>query len=155
MVKQRESQIKKLQADMQQQNEFHASDMRYTKLQMQSVINDKQRTIDKILHWFPIVGEYLRIEKECFEHGFNEEQTDKLIHSQPLTFRGYLQADKRSPRIWAESVTAQIVKMAKDKLQLTIEHSPIVQWIKQQAERAKQERLIEEQKMSNHHGFHL
>ena len=51
VVKQRESQINKLQADMQQQNEFHASDMRYTKLQMQSVINDKQRTIDKILHY--------------------------------------------------------------------------------------------------------
>ena len=155
VVKQRESQIKKLQADMQQQNEFHASDMRYTKLQMQSAINDKQRTIDKILRWFPIVGEYLRIEKECFEHGFNEEQTDKLVHGQALNFRGYLQADKRSPRVWAESVTAQIVKMAKDKLQLTVEQSPIVQWIKQQLERTKQVRQIEEQKMSNHHGFHL
>ena len=155
VVKQRESQINKLQADMQQQNEFHASDMRYTKLQMQSVINDKQRTIDKILRWFPIVSEYLRVEKECMEHGFNEEQTDKLVHGESLTFRGYLQADKRSPRVWAESVTAHIVKMAKDKLQLTIEQSPIALWIKQQVERTKQERQIEEQKMSNHHGFHL
>lgn len=155
VVKQRESQIKKLQADMQQQNEFHASDMRYTKLQMQSAINDKQRTIDKILRWFPIVGEYLRIEKDCFEHGFSAEQTDKLVHGQALNFRGYLQADKRSPRVWAESVTAQIVKMAKDKLQLTVEQAPIVQWIKQQLERTKQVRQIEEQKMSNHHCFHL
>ena len=155
VVKQRESQINKLQADMQQQNEFHASDMRYTKLQMQSVINDKQRTIDKILRWFPIVSEYLRVEKECMEHGFNEEQTDKLVHGESLTFRGYLQADKRSPRVWAESVTAHIVKMAKDKLQLTIEQSPIALWIKQQVERTKQERQNEEQKMSNHHGFHL
>ena len=140
---------------MQQQNEFHASDMRYTKLQMQSVINDKQRTIDKILRWFPIVSEYLRVEKECMEHGFNEEQTDKLVHGESLTFRGYLQADKRSPRVWAESVTAHIVKMAKDKLQLTIEQSPIALWIKQQVERTRQERQNEEQKMSNHHGFHL
>lgn len=129
VVKQRESQINKLQANMKQQNDFHASDMRYTKLQMQSVINDKQRTIDKILRWFPIVGEYLRIEKECFEHGFNEEQIDKLVHGQALKFRGYLQADKRSPRVWAESVTAQIVRIAKDKLQLTVEQSPIVQWV--------------------------
>ena len=151
VVKQRESQINKLQADMKQQNEFHASDMRYTKLQMQSAINDKQRTIDKILRWFPIVGEYLRIEKECFEHGFNEEQTDKLVHGQALNFRGYLQADKRSPRAWAESVTAQIVKKAKGKLQLTIEHSPIVQWIQQQLERSKSEK----QKVSNPRGFHL
>ena len=118
VVKQRDSQIIKLQADMQQQNEFHASDMRYTKLQMQSSINDKQRTIDKILRWFPIVGEYLRIEKECF------------------------------------SVTAKITRIAKDRLQLTVEQSPIVLWIQQQLERNQNKKIIEE-KVSNHHGFHL
>ena len=139
VVKQRESQINKLQADMKQQNEFHASDMRYTKLQMQSAINDKQRTIDKILRWFPIVGEYLRIEKECFEHGFNEEQTDKLVHGQALNFRGYLQENKRSAKVWAESVTAKVIKIAKDKLQLTVEQSPIIQWIQQQLKIEKQE----------------
>ena len=155
VVKQRDSQIIKLQADMQQQNEFHASDMRYTKLQMQSVINDKQRTIDKILRWFPIVGEYLRIEKECFEHGFNEEQTDKLVHGQALNFRGYLQENKRSAKVWAESVTAKVVRITKDKLHLTVEQSPIVQWIQQQLEYSKKEKIVEEQKMSNHHGFHL
>ena len=155
VVKQRESQINKLQANMKQQNDFHASDMRYTKLQMQSVINDKQRTIDKILRWFPIVGEYLRIEKECFEHGFNEEQTDKLVHGQALNFRGYLQENKRSAKVWAESVTAKVVRITKDKLQLTVEQSPIVQWIQQQLEYSKKEKIVEEQKMSNHHGFHL
>ena len=154
-IKQRDSQIDKLKTDMKQQNEFHASDMRYTKLQMQSVINDKQRTIDKILRWFPIVGEYLRVESECLLHGFSEEQTDKLVHGQALNFRGYLQADKRSPRVWAESVTAHIVKMAKDKLQLTVEQSPIVQWIQQQLERDKREHNIEEMKKTNQQGFHL
>ena len=154
VVKQRDSQIIKLQADMQQQNEFHASDMRYTKLQMQSVINDKQRTIDKILRWFPIVGEYLRVESECLLHGFSEEQTDKLVHGQALNFRGYLQADKRSPRVWAESVTAQIVKIAKDKLQLTVEQSPIVQWIQQQIKKNKQEEKMREGKNIGQ-GFHI
>ena len=154
VVKQRESQIKKLQADMQQQNEFHASDMRYTKLQMQSVINDKQRTIDKILRRFPIVGEYLRVESECLLHGFSEEQTDKLVHGQAFIFRGYLQADKRSPRVWAESVTAQIVKIAKDKLQLTVEQSPIVQWIQQQIKNNKQEEKMREGKNIGQ-GFHI
>jgi hypothetical protein len=88
-------------------------------------------------------------------HGFSEEQTDKLVHGQALKFRGYLQADKRSPRIWAENVTAQIVKMTKDKLQLTVEQSPIVQWIQQQLERSKKEKIVEEKKVSNNHGFHL
>ena len=72
-IKQRDSKIDKLKADMKQQNDYHADDMRYTKLQMQGAIDDKQRTIDNILRWFPIVGEYLRVEKECLMHGFSAE----------------------------------------------------------------------------------
>ena len=85
--------------------------------------------------------------------GFSSVQTDKLVHGESLTFRGYLQADKRSPRIWAESVTAQIIKMAKNKLQLTVEQSPIVQWIQQQLKHEKQER--HEQEATHSRGFHL
>lgn len=152
-IKQRDSQINKLQADMKQQNDYHADDMRYTKLQMQGAIDDKQRTIDKILRWFPIVGEYLRVEKECLMHGFSADQTDKLVHGQTLNFRGYLQADKRSPRVWAESVTANIIKIAKDKLQLTVEQSPITQWIQQRLQFEKQER--QERETTRNRGFHV
>ena len=151
----RDDLIKKLQSDAEQQKEWHAEDIRYTKLQMQKTINEQKRIINKILRWFPIVGEYLRVESECLMHGFSVEQTDKLVHGESLTFRGYLQADKRSPRVWAESVTAHIVKMAKDKLQLTVEQSPIVQWIQQQLERDKREHNIEEMKKTNQQGFHL
>ena len=155
VISKRDDQIKELQSDAEKQKEWHAEDMRYTKLQMQKTINEQERTINKILRWFPLVGEYLRVERECLMHGFSEEQTDKLVHGQALKFRGYLQADKRSPRVWAENVTAQIVKMTKDKLQLTVEQSPIVQWIQQQLERSKKEKIVEEKKVSNNHGFHL
>ena len=149
----RDDQIKRLQSEAEKQKEWHAEDIRYTKLQLEKIINEKQRTIDKILRWFPLVGEYLRVESECLMHGFSEEQTDKLVHGQVLKFRGYLQADKRSPRIWADSVTAQIVKMAKNKLQLTVEQSPIVQWIQQRLQFEKQER--QEQEATRKRGFHL
>ena len=149
----RDDQIKRLQSEAEKQKEWHAEDIRYTKLQLEKIINEKQRTIDKILRWFPLVGEYLRVESECLMHGFSEEQTDKLVHGQALKFRGYLQADKRSPRIWADSVTAQIVKMAKNKLQLTVEQSPIVQWIQQRLQFEKQER--QEQEATRKRGFHL
>ena len=151
----RDDLIKKLQSDAEQQKEWHAEDIRYTKLQMQKTINEQERTINKILRWFPIVGEYLRIESECLMHGFSAEQTDKLVHGQALKFRGYLQADKRSPRVWAESVTAQIVRIAKDKLQLTVEQSPIVQWVQKQLERNKKEECIEKQEATNHQKYHL
>jgi hypothetical protein len=65
-----------------------------------------------------------------------------------------LQADRLSPRVWAESVTANIIRIAKDKLQLTVEQSPIVQWIQQQLECNKNKKIVEE-KVLNHHGFHL
>lgn len=152
-VDNRDSQIKNLQKDAEQQKEWHAEDIRYTKLQMQKTINEQERTIKKILRWFPIVGDYLRVERECLMHGFSEEQTDKLVHGQALNFRGYLQADKRSPRVWAESVTTQIIKIAKDKLQLTVEQSPIVQWIQQRLQFEKQER--QEQEATRKRGFHL
>ena len=155
VISKRDDQIKELQSDAEKQKEWHAEDMHYTKLQMQKTINEQERTINKILRWFPLVGEYLRVERECLMHGFSEEQTDKLVHGQALKFRGYLQADKRSPRVWAESVTAQIVRIAKDKLQLTVEHSPIAQWIQQQLERNKKEQCIEKQKVSNHPKYHL
>ena len=74
-----------------------------------------------------------------------------LMKSKPIN-RGYLQADKRSPRVWAESVTAQIVKIAKDKLQLTIEQSPIIQWIQQQLERKQCE---EQKERKVHNSFRL
>jgi hypothetical protein len=154
-ISKRDDQIKKLQSEAEKQKEWHAEDIRYTKLQMQKTINEKQRSIDKILRWFPLVGEYLRVESECLMHGFSEEQTDKLVHGQTLKFRGYLQADKRSPRVWAESVTAQIIRMAKDKLQLTVEQSPIIQWIQQQLAWNNEERKMKKQNTSNHRGFHL
>ena len=154
-ISKRDDQIKELQSDAEKQKEWHAEDMRYTKLQMEKAINERQRTIDKILRWFPLVGEYLRVESECLMHGFSEEQTDKLVHGQTLKFRGYLQADKRSPRVWAESVTAQIVRMAKDKLQLTIEQSPIIQWIQSQVKSNKNLQVTEDHNTSNRRGFHL
>ena len=89
------------------------------------------------------------------EHGVNEEQTDKLVHGQALKFRGYLQADKRSPRVWAESVTAQIIRIAKDNLQLTVEQSPIIQWIQSQVKSKKNQQVTENQNTSNHRGFHF
>ena len=66
-----------------------------------------------------------------------------------------LQTDKRSPRVQTERVTAQIVRIAKDKLQLTVEQSPIVQWIQKQLKCNTQKQQTEEQKIAGHRGWHL
>ncbi len=151
----RDNQIVKLQAEMKQQVEWYADEMRHTKLQMQSIINDMQSTINKILHWFPIVGEYLRIEKECIKHGFSKEDTMKLICGNAVTFRGYLRLGGRNTDVWAEDVTAKVSKIGKDKLQLIVDQTPIIKWIHQQLERQNQEQLIEQQKVSNSNKYHI
>ena len=58
-ISKRDDQIKKLQSEAEKQKEWHAEDIRYTKLQMQKTINEQECTINKILRWFPFVGEYL------------------------------------------------------------------------------------------------
>ena len=151
----RDKQIKKMEADMKQQDVWHADEVRHTKLQMQSIINDMQSTIDKILQWFPIVGEYLRIERDCIKHGFSKEDALKLICGKAITFRGYLNLGNRNTDVWAENVTAKVLKISKDKLQLTVNQSPIAEWVQQQLGRKNQKRQIEDQKLSNSHGFKL
>ena len=47
------------------------------------------------------------------------------------------------------------MKIDKDKLQLTVNQSPIAEWIQQQLEQKKQKRQIEDKKLSNSHGFKL
>ena len=64
-------------------------------------------------------------------------------------------ADRRSPRVWAESITVKIVRIAKDKLQLTVEQSPIVQWLRMQSEHKENSRTLEEEKKSTGCLFHL
>ena len=151
----RDKQIVKLQADIKKHDEWHADEVRHTKLQMQSIINNMQSTIDKILRWFPIVGEYLRIERECIKYGFSKEDTLKLICVKAVAFRGYLNLGNRNTDVWAEKVTAKVTKIDKDKLELTVEQCPIVDWVQQQLECKNHERLIEQQRVSNSRGFHL
>ena len=61
----------------------------------------------------------------------------------------------RNTDVWAENATAKVLKIGKDKLQLTVEQTPIAEWIQQLLERKNHEHLIEQQKISNSCGFHL
>ena len=60
----------------------------------------------------------------------------------------------RNTDVWAENVTAKVLKMGNDKLQLTVEQSPINEWILQQIESANKERQNEKLRGLNH-SFHL
>ena len=149
----KDEQIEQLQRDMQKQQTQNSNDLQRTKEEMQKTIDGKQSTIDKILRWFPIVGEYLRIENECFRHGFTPDQTNKLLTGNPLKHTGWLRTDWRGTNVWADSVTAQVIHQAKQKLLLTIEQTPIGQWLNQQLEKRRMQR--EEQQQTQRRGHHL
>ena len=149
----KDEQIEQLQRDMQKQQTRNSNDLRRTKEEMQKTIDGKQSTIDKILRWFPIVGEYLRIENDCFKHGFTPDQTNKLLTGNPLRHTGWLRTDWRGANVWADSVTTQVIHQTKQKLLLTIDQTPIGQWLNQQLEKRHLQR--EEQQQAQRRGHHL
>jgi len=151
-VASRDRQIARLQKDIRQQKDHYASDIRMTERNMQNDLDSKQHTIDKILRWFPIVGEYLHIEDECLKYGFTEVQANKLLTGNPLVHTGWLRTDWQGTSVWAEKVTAQIIKEAKKRFVLTIENTPICQWLQQQLQKRLKECQKEEHSVVR--GFH-
>ena len=79
----------------------------------------------------------------------------KLICGNAVTFRGYLNLGKRNTDVWAENVTAKIIKDGKNKLLLTVEQCPIAEWIQQQLKQNSQKQQIEEKILSNSQHFKL
>lgn len=62
---------------------------------------------------------------------------------------------KRNTDVWAENVTAKIIKDGKDKLLLTVEQCHIAEWIQQQLKQKSQKQQIEEKILSNSQHFKL
>lgn len=87
--------------------------------------------LDKAYKWFPTFKQVLTLERECKEYGFNEEQTDKLVHGKPIQYNGWLHSNEYRRNALATNVAAQIVRDAKT-LVLQINDTSISQWFRVQ-----------------------
>ena len=70
--------------------------------------------------------------RECLEYGFNAEQTDKLLHGQPVNYSGLLHSNEYRRNALADNVNAQVIMDDKRNLFLHINETPIAQWFKEQ-----------------------
>ena len=71
------------------------------------------------------------MERECLQYGFNEEQTNKLLHGQAINYSGWLHSNEYRRNALADNVTAQVIRDEKRNLFLQIDKTPITQWFKE------------------------
>ena len=124
-------QIERLHADMQKLKDNHARELNRTNEQHQQEVSNLKRILDKAYKWFPTFKQVLILERECKEYGFNEEQTDKLVHGKPIQYNGWLHSNEYRRNALATNVAAQIVRDAKT-LVLQINDTSISQWFRVQ-----------------------
>ena len=124
-------QIDRLHADMQKIKDTHARELNRTNEQHQQEVSNLKRILDKAYKWFPTFKQVLTLERECKEYGFNEEQTDKLVHGKPIQYNGWLHSNEYRRNALATNVAAQIVRDAKT-LVLQINDTSISQWFRVQ-----------------------
>ena len=125
-------QIERLHADMQRLKDNHARELNRTNEQHQLEMSNLKRLLDKAYRWFPSFKRFLNMERECLQCGFNEVQTDQLLHGQTVNYSGWLHSNEYRYNALADNVTAQVIRDEKRNLFLHINQTPIAQWFKEQ-----------------------
>lgn len=95
-------------------------------------VSNLKRILYKAYQWFPSFKRFLNMERECLQYGFNEEQTDKLLHGQAINYRGWLHSNEYRRNALADNVTAHVIRDEKYHLLLYVNQTPITQWFREQ-----------------------
>ena len=117
---------------MQKLKDNHAREKNRTEEQRQQEVTNLKRILEKAYKWFPSFKRFLNMERECLDCGFNEVQTDKLLHGQTMNYSGWLHSNEYRRNALADNVTAQVIRDEKRNLFLHINETPIAQWFKEQ-----------------------
>ena len=124
--------IERLHTDMQKLKDNHARERNRAEEQHQQEVTNLKRILEKAYKWFPSFKRFLNMERECLDCGFNEVQTDKLLHGQTMNYSGWLHSKEYRRNALANNVMAQVVMDEKRNLFLHINETPIAQWFKEQ-----------------------
>ena len=125
-------QIERLHTDMQKLKDNHERELNRTIEQHQQAVSNLKRILDKAYRWFPCFKRFLNMERECLQRGFNEEQTDKLLHGHAINYSGWLHSNEYRRNALADNVSAQVIRDEKRNLFLYINQMPITQWFRKQ-----------------------
>ena len=116
----------------QQLKDNHARGMNRANEQHQQEIINLKRILDKAYQWSPSFKRFLNMERECLQYGFNEEQTDKLMHGHTINYSGWLHSNEYRHNALADNVTAQVIRDDRRFLFLHINNTPVTLWFKEQ-----------------------
>ena len=125
-------QIERLHADMQKMKDSHTKEMNRANEQLQQEVASLKRILDKAYQWFPSFKRFLNMERECLQYGFNEEQTEKLLHGHTIKYRGRLHSNEYRRNVLTDNVSAQVIRDENRNLFLHINQMPIAQWFREQ-----------------------
>ena len=130
--------IGQMRTDMQKMRDsYTAEQLRVSELHQREIGNFR-RIIDKAKEWFPILAEFLRIERICRSVGLSERHTDELLQGKVLVVTGKLFSDEYKRSFTVEKVRLKVGREERDGktvLDLLVDRVPIAAWFKEKWEK--------------------
>lgn len=137
--------IGQMRMDMQNMKDSHTAERLRASEQHQREIGNLRRIVDKAKEWFPMLAEFLKIERLCRSVGLSEKYTDELLQGKVLVVTGKLRSEEYRRSFAAEKVRLQVGRTEKEGktiLDLLVDRVPIAAWFKGQWEKIRQTSIL-------------
>ena len=155
-VSKRNTNIEKLQSQIQQMQKQHDTQIHNLKEMHRQELDMKEK--DKAFRWFPMFREMLRMEKLCAMLGFSREMTERLVVKK--------EAMKCSGKIYSEQhrrnfdIKDDVFRVENDpddesRLNLTINRKPIADWFREQWHRLRYGTRLSQQEEKKSRGIKM
>lgn len=132
--------IEQLCTDMQKMRDSHTAEQLRASEQHQREVGNLRRIIDKAKEWFPMLAEFLRIERLCRSVGLSEKHTEELLQGKVLVVTGKLRSEEYRRSFTVEKARLQVGREERDGktvLDLLVDRVPIARWFKEQWEKVR------------------
>ena len=143
--------IGQMRTDMQKMRDSYTAEQLRVSEQHQREIGNFRRIIDKAKEWFPILAEFLRIERICRSVGLSERHTDELLQGKVLVVTGKLFSDEYKRSFTVEKVRLKVGREERDGktvLDLLVDRVPIAAWFKEKWEKVSINRFRRKNEMT-------
>ncbi|MBF1457038.1 MAG: plasmid recombination protein [Prevotella nigrescens] len=151
--------IGQMRTDMQKMKDSHTEELLRASGQHQREIGNLMRIIDKAREWFPMLAEFLRIERLCRSVGLPEKHTDELLQGKVLVVTGKLWSEEYKRSFAVEKSRLQVGREERDGktiLDLLVDRVPIAVWFKEKWEKVSVNRFRKkEMTIQNERGVRL
>lgn len=137
--------IGQMRTDMQNMKDSHTAERLRASEQHQREIGNLRRIVDKAKEGFPMLAEFLKIERLCRSVGLSEKYTDELLQGNVLVVTGKLRSEEYRRSFAAEKVRLQVGRTEKEGktiLDLLVDRVPIAAWFKGQWEKIRQTSIL-------------